>query len=107
MDRLLRNKFFIFGYLGGILAVVGLNLLTVLSPSICKDCPAQIGFPFAFYRRVFTKCNSTPEASADIDCFIWYFSEIRLVADIFTALIFSFVLGLIFKALFRKTEREY
>ena len=106
MSKLFRERAFILGFLAGILVVIGLNLITAFAPGSCKDCESQIGFPLSFYRRAFTKCNSTPDSSADIDCFIWYFSEIRLTVNIVLTLIFSFVLGFIFKTVRQNSDRK-
>lgn len=98
------NKTFIVGFLTGMLMIIVLNLLSVMNANDCQTCNPKFGFPFSFYERVFTKCNSAPDRSADIECFIWYFSSPKLVANILIAIIFSFIVGLIFKFIWEESQ---
>ncbi len=86
MGKLFQNKAFILGFLSGILIFIGTQFYDSMpeSEGITFHAIVRIGFPFDYIE---TGGNPTYTKT------LWF----GLFADILIALIFSFVVGLIFK----------
>jgi len=83
---------FFIGILSVILSVICANIYTALPDKkggMCFDCYETYGFPFALYES---------GTILHLDEFIWA----GVVADISIAIVFSLMLGLIFKYVWSK-----
>ncbi len=90
--KLFQSTIFIVGFCISGMLFNALNYLSYFSHAnmfSCDDCIIRLGFPFYFYERggFFT-----------VNQFIWS----GLIADVLIAVIFSFVIGLIFKFVWEK-----
>ena len=92
MSKVLQSKAFILGFCSCVALFVALNYLSYFSPANmfnCDDCIIRVGFPFYFYEK---------GGFFGVNQCIWA----GLIADILIAIIFSFVIGLIFKFVWEK-----
>ncbi len=94
MNKLIQNKMFKLGFFIGILFFICANIYTALPDrkgGICFDCYETYGFPFALHES---------GTILHLDEFIWA----GAVADISMAIVFSLILGLIFKYVWSKVS---
>jgi hypothetical protein len=94
MRRLILNYAFNLGFLTGILLFIAINLyadrpLANKATRLCFHCLNEWGFPFRYF-----EAGGNP----GIERYFW----LGLVGDIFVALIFSFLVGLVFKFVWSK-----
>ena len=99
MSQLLKNKSFYLGFVVGILIMFALNLYTVYRMKGCHHCNYFFGYPLTFYSGIITECVI---GNAGFICNVWEFSWFGAIVDVLTAVIFSFVVGLIFKFVWGK-----
>lgn len=91
MNKLLKNNSFKLGFIIGILFFIAANFYTILPKSkvICFDCYNTFGFPFNMHEE---------GTILHLNQFIWS----GVVANFAVGLVFSFVLGIIFKLIWSK-----
>ncbi len=88
MRKLFQDTAFGSGFMSGISLFIGLNIYSLAANyGECIDCYGRFGFHFPL------------EDSGNLLVNIMWFG---LIADILFALIFSFVVGLIFKSIWSK-----
>lgn len=95
MSKLFNNKAIVTGFFSGIVLFLCLNYYTVMQAfdNMCFDCMRVFGFPFTFVE--------TGGYVTHTDIF-WF----SLIVDILIALIFSAVIGLIFKFIWSKLSKR-
>lgn len=99
MNKFFKNKAFILGFLAGISVITALNLYTVYKMFGCHHCDLFFGFPLPFYSGIIAECGS---GNFGFICNIWEFSWIGALVDFVVAIIFSFIVGFIFKLVWGK-----
>lgn len=96
MKNLIKNKAFDIGFIIGMFLFILINLWVEKirrGTGICFDCVEEYGFPF-FYLET----GGNPSFMK----ILW----IGLIGDIFIAIFFSFIIGLIFKFLWSKPSSK-
>jgi hypothetical protein len=90
MNKIFRSKAFVFSFLIGFASFFFVtDYIDKKDRSICFDCGEKFGFPFHFLEtggQVFDRH------------YLWF----GLIADVLIAVIFSFIIGLIFTFLWLK-----
>ena len=91
MSKLFKDKAFLIGFFCGVILFVCLNYYTVMQnyDGLCFDCIFYFGFPF-----------TSVEHGGYVTRTIIHW--LGLFADFLITLIFSFILGLIFKFVWSK-----
>ncbi len=102
MKNLIKSKMFFVGFIIGAILFVALNLL---SDSTTSYYVHQYGFPFSFHEwklgDSISQVGNLPLYEYEtiiVDRFIW----IGFIGNIFVTVIFSFVVGLVFKFVWSK-----
>ena len=95
MKDFIKDKAFWVGFIIGILAVISGNIFSffINFDAMCFDCYETWGFPFAIYES---------GTMSHLSRFIWA----GVVANFFLTVVFSFILGLIFKFIWSKFQEE-
>jgi hypothetical protein len=98
MKNLIKSNTFIVGFLFGFIAFLYVTELierkfSVWGKGICFDCSRLTGFPFPYHQD---------SSFVDPPHFLWF----GLIADIVIAIVFSFVVGLIFRLVWSKIKMQ-
>lgn len=95
MKDLVRNRAFIIGFAFGIFLVFLANFYTLLPQrgSICFDCYETWGFPFAMFES---------GTMLHLNQFIWA----GVVANFFLTIVFSFLIGFVFRFVWSKFQTK-
>lgn len=96
MNNLIKGKLFNIGFSFGIILIILGNFYTLLtdnSRAICFDCYKTWGFPFVMHES---------GTMLHLSNFIWS----GVVANVFIAIFFSFIVGLIFKFIWSKLPEK-
>lgn len=93
MKNFLKEKSFLIGFLFGLSLTVLTNYYDYQSENMfsCDDCILSLGYPFTFYRE---------GGFVTIKEIVW----VGLISDVFIAIIFSFIVGLLFKLIWSKFQ---
>ena len=86
MKNLIKNKPFIFGFVFGIFLMILANIYLAIIDiaNFCSDCYLTLGFPYPIYRN---------SAISGFEKFVWT----SILPNILITIIFSFLIGLLFK----------
>lgn len=94
MSKFFRSRIFIFGFfVGFIIFFLITDYVDKKDRGICFDCEEKFGFPFYFLETGGQAFSERYILSG-------------LIGNILFALICSFILGLIFKFVWQKSQRE-
>jgi hypothetical protein len=94
MKYLFQNTGFIIGFWGGIIVLLILNFVLSSTTNILSNIATDYGFPFLAYRTNLSSNYST------------YVFWPGLIADIATALVISFVIGIGLKSIWSTFNRR-
>ncbi len=100
MSRLFQNKVVILGVLTGILIMIALNFYSIYRMTGCHHCAFWFGFPLPFYVSYMTNCELSSEIS--FGCYTGEISWFGTIANLLISVIFSFVIGAVFKMIWGK-----
>jgi tryptophan-rich sensory protein len=98
--NLIKNRSFLIGFVCGLLLFLCANILIFLN-SHCHHCVRVAGFPLVFWEQFMGNINFTPEKGSSNNDFENFY-PFNLISDIAIAIIFCFVIGLIFKFIWSK-----
>jgi hypothetical protein len=101
MSRMLKNKAFLLGFVGGIIFFVCFNIFLFLR-STCHHCVYFAGFPLKFYEEFKSTIYFNPATRESFTEDFRHFFEYNLIADVLFTIVFSFLIGLIFKFVWSK-----
>ena len=92
-EKMIRAKAFGAGLAIGLLLFISVNYFDYITKNmfVCDDCMLSFGFPFTLYQE---------GGFITIKEVLWF----GLIADILIAIIFSFIVGLIFRFVWSKFQ---